>query len=211
MSAVFAGIVLGCINVALWLFFFVRFKKRFSPAKILEEIKVEVDKLIIEISRETDRDITLIDARIKGLKALIEEANRCTALATGELDKRSREHDMLSALKRAGDKGSSQNDLFSGPALAALADVPPDEITISGGNGQTAAVPSAAVPADPLFPEEKILPVIVKAPEQISVKKDIRSQVLELAAEGFVPEDIAAKLGMSVTEVQLITDMYGSV
>ncbi|MDR3312652.1 MAG: hypothetical protein LBS64_05935 [Spirochaetaceae bacterium] len=72
------GIILVCVNAALWVFFFARFSRRFSPEAMLQDLREEVDKLILENNRTTDRNVTLIEARIRELQALIEEADRRT-------------------------------------------------------------------------------------------------------------------------------------
>ena len=69
------SVLILIINVGLWLFFYIKFKTEFSSAKVLENIRLEVDKLLKEIQRETENTILLIEARIEGLKQLIDEAD----------------------------------------------------------------------------------------------------------------------------------------
>lgn len=53
------------------------------------------------------------------------------------------------------------------------------------------------------------LPEITKAQKQVLVEKNLRTQVLELHSEGFDLDTIAARLDISLTEVQLIVNLYG--
>lgn len=53
------------------------------------------------------------------------------------------------------------------------------------------------------------LPEITKAQKQVFAEKNLRDKILELHGEGFSQEVIAARLDVSLIEVQLIVDMYG--
>ena len=53
------------------------------------------------------------------------------------------------------------------------------------------------------------LPRISVAEKPIKAEKNLRTKVLELHAEGFDLDVIAKKLEVSITEVQLIINMYG--
>ena len=46
------------------------------------------------------------------------------------------------------------------------------------------------------------------ASEQIKIKKNLRTRVLERFEEGLLPEEIAKTLDVSITEVQLIIDIF---
>ena len=55
---------------------------------------------------------------------------------------------------------------------------------------------------------EQSMPTITVASEQIKIKKNLRTRVLELFEEGLLPEEIAKTLDVSITEVQLIIDIF---
>jgi hypothetical protein len=214
------SIVFFLLNIALWIFFFILFKTKFSPSRILHNIRDEVDKLIIEINRAADSNITIIDERTKRLKALIDEASKRTLLSDKEAEKREREQSVLAALRApprtegigaAASRAANayrqvqaiQTPPLSAPQTSTLPDIdtllppPPTE-------SETAATPD--VPAVP--PPD--MPVIVRAQTQIQMPaKNLRTQVLELSGVGLLAEDIAEHLGVSVTEVQLMIDLYG--
>ena len=69
-------VITSFVNLILWLFFFFYFKKRFSSQQILENIRQEVEKLIIEIDRVTDQDLSLVEDKMNALKELLEEADK---------------------------------------------------------------------------------------------------------------------------------------
>ena len=83
-SLIFSMFVL-VINLVLWLVFFYKFKTTYSPERVLKSIRVEVDKLFTEIMRTTEEDVTLIEARIAGLKDLIAQADERILLADSQI------------------------------------------------------------------------------------------------------------------------------
>ena len=83
----------------MWLVFFYKFKTTYSPEKVLKSIRIEVDKLFTEIMRTTEEDVTLIEARIQGLKDLISQADERILLAENELAKRQNEKQVLASLE----------------------------------------------------------------------------------------------------------------
>lgn len=72
--------------------------------------------------------------------------------------------------------------------------------------------------ADTFNPEIKVpeiniseikLPEISKAQKQVLVEKSLRTRVLELHAEGFDLSTIASRLNITLSEVQVIVNLYG--
>ncbi len=218
-------ILLSCCNIFLWIFFFATFKKKFSPDTILAQIKAEVNKLIIEINQGTYRDITLLESRMKGLKALIEEADRRTLLADKEEGKRLREQAVLESLQQSKVVNRSVSSVTARAAAAYATEsvsLKTGALKTDQGDLFTAVEQTPAVVEEntsesvfPQFPERPApdlsvsFPHISVAQDPIVPKKDTRSQVLDLAASGFAADMIAEKLSISVTEVELYTNMYG--
>ena len=93
------SIIIFVINLVLWIILFRKFKKQFSSDAILENIRLEIDKLLTEINRETDRDLTLVDGKIAELKKVMEDAERRINLAIAEENKKQNEKKVLSSIK----------------------------------------------------------------------------------------------------------------
>ena len=93
------SIIIFAVNLILWIFLFRKFKKQFSSDAILENIRLEIDKLLTEINRETDRDLTLVDGKIAELKKVMEDAERRINLAITEENKKQNEKKVLSSIK----------------------------------------------------------------------------------------------------------------
>ena len=101
MEGAYFSLTILIINIILWLYFYYKFKKTYSPEKVLKSIRKEVDKLFKEIMRVADEDVSIIEGRIKGLKALIAEADERILRAENEVAKRNREKQVLSDLDAA--------------------------------------------------------------------------------------------------------------
>ncbi len=204
-------LVLGLVNVGLWIVFFLFFRSRFSPSHILREIRIEVDKLVTEISRETDRDIALIEGRIRGLKALIEEADKRILLADRESRRRTsddRVYADLAALRKDATIRKDAGGAVSGPSPAQASAAAPNIPSVpmvpvgealsryrkSGGASQTDDIPET--------------PEVVRAPQPVTPKIPVREQVIYLARTGFPAEMIAERLSLTVSEVELTIALY---
>lgn len=197
-TSLFLSILILIVNVCLWLFFFVKFKKEFSSEKVLESIRREVDKLLMEIQRETENTTLLIEARIDGLKQLISEADKRLSIAEGEIKKRKHEKQVLSKLHAEENvpvkKTQVQKKLEAYEVIAAPApalDVKP-EIEVD-------------VDVEPeLFNQE---PQFSVAPEPVKIKKSTKDKILEMYKQDFTSQYIAKELGVSVSEVDFLINM----
>jgi len=89
MNALFyTALILLVINLVVLFAAFIRLKDRFSSARILGDIRSEIDRLIMDLGRETDRDVAILEDRIRGLRELMDEADRRILLADREESKR---------------------------------------------------------------------------------------------------------------------------
>ncbi|HPX14171.1 MAG TPA: hypothetical protein PLS27_07420 [Treponemataceae bacterium] len=89
MNALFyTALILLVINLVVLFAAFIRLKDRFSSARILGDIRSEIDRLILDLGRETDRDVAILEDRIRGLRELMDEADRRILLADREESKR---------------------------------------------------------------------------------------------------------------------------
>lgn len=91
MTAVYVSILILVLNVLLWLFFFTRFKSSYSPEKVLLNIREEINQLFKEIIIETDREVSLVEAKIASLKKLIKDAEKMLMLLEKTVTNREKE------------------------------------------------------------------------------------------------------------------------
>jgi hypothetical protein len=148
-------------------FFFVYFhiyiRRRTGSQNILAGYREEVDRLIAEIDRATDRDARLVEERIAGLRKILEDTDRRIAL----LDRRPASTELYTAL------------------------------------GKTAIVPPAPAAVSSVSPAGAMSPVPAAGDETPPAARPLTDRVVELSRQGFAVELIAARLGLSLSEVEL--------
>ena len=80
-------IILLCVfNLVMWLVAIVRFRKIFSTDDIISEAREQLDRLLMNINQNAERNITLIDERIRQLKEAEQEADKHIAILRGEIE-----------------------------------------------------------------------------------------------------------------------------
>ncbi|MGL4986484.1 MAG: hypothetical protein ACRC5H_05010 [Treponemataceae bacterium] len=196
----FITILIFTINILLWFWFFIAFKKKYSPEKVLEQIRIEVEKLIISINNETDRDVTLIESRIKGLKKLIQEADKRMHVSNNELKKRQTEQNILEALNNTPvpqKKTAVQQKLSFYETDYAEKQIYEKDISES----IDIAVQESTV--DTKKPQDQL--VITKNPLPQNNSK--LEEILRLADLGLEEQSIATKLGIPIGEVNFIINL----
>jgi len=61
--------------------------KSFDPQTVLESIREEVDRIIVELNSTTDRNITLLEDKVRSLTSLIEQADKKISILRREIEK----------------------------------------------------------------------------------------------------------------------------
>lgn len=228
MSVVIIGSLLIGINVTLWVVAFVVFKNRFSSKVILMDIEREVNNLITDLNRQADQNVTLIDGQRKGLLKLLEEAKKYTELANSSLEKKSQSENIMKVLNGEDPAEYHPSYPHYGNPYGAFSRKPvesvekePVKIDIVEEEQDKEIVFSKDFHSITHDVTEDVnlnnslkslsvkLPQISVAEKPIKAEKNLRTKVLELHAEGFDLDVIAKKLEVSITEVQLIINMYG--
>ena len=190
-------VVISCfVNIILWIFFFFYFKKKFSSQQILEDIRQEFEKLLTDIQGQTDRDLTLIEAKMNELKEVVEKADQQIKLAKRE-QRRQRKEESEMGKKQV---SVSIPEIIPNVETVAQNPVYPVENVISRYTENYDTMTKTA--------EEKPVSIVPKTSIQKN-DKPTRERVLELWKLGMEPEVIAEKLTVSLAEISMIIDMYG--
>ena len=79
------AILLCVFNLVMWLLFIVRFKDRFSTDDIVQNTRDVLDKMLMDINRNAERNVTLVENKINELKAVSQEVDRHLEVLRGEL------------------------------------------------------------------------------------------------------------------------------
>jgi len=178
------SIIISIISLAFCFFicFYVKWyiKRRTSAEGLLAEYRSEVYRLIAEIDAATDRDSRLVEDRIKILKSLLDDTDKRIAVYLRELDRSRSGEALYTSLGRG--------------IRAALNNLPTDE-----------------KPPEPLQPAPlaALIPQTTAEPEEPPAKQQIRVIIANLAAQGLTPAEIASRLELSLSEVDLAMNLLG--
>lgn len=227
MTLVFCVIVL-VVNIILWILCFRRIRKEFSPDGSLNELKKEVDKIIIEINKETDTDITLLEDKCKQIRDLLALADKKLNLYQETIDQRKLEVETLSKL-------SGRSSKKSNPAMNKAISSYQSKYQPKKGDDASDNLP--------LFTENAGTKEVLKSNEE-NKDKDREEQsmfdnndfngftdftgmnnlnnlsndygsnflspekVIQLRNAGLPPEAIALQLNSSINEIEMMIDLY---
>lgn len=190
--------VFGLALCVLFFFYFRWYIKRNTAAEqLLAAYRTEVYRLIAEIDAATDRDSLLVEERIKTLKNLLEDTDKRIAVYVRELE-RSRSGEAMYANLGRGIR-AALNSPLPPPALESGTEdsrpSPPytDVSRVKTGGRKRAPGPSVGVPELP--------------GQQPAAKPRLKAQIAVLAAEGLDPGEIASRLRVSLSEVDLALNL----
>jgi len=196
-------IFISLINIALWIVFSFRFKKRFSPEIMLADIKREVDKLLIEINRTVDRDITLVESRLSDLRVLTESADARLRLLEKEKSDREREQRVLKKLAET--KPPVQK--YQAPPSSARSVAPDTSSAVEKYKTMQSDADESGVQLSIDFDAYRNTEepeITAPAPEEPPVK----DKVIKLYFQGLSVDLICKQLNLSVSEAQFIIDTF---
>ena len=231
-------IFLTVINLVLWAVFIIRFKKTFSPAILLSDIKNEVDKLLIEINRTVDEDLNLMESRRESLRELLQTVDKRLSVLQKEDFSRAREDTVLQKLsprkksrihlqdteseKKASAAKGEESSAFSGSRYSSPVsggDVPGYTPPVQGDGIQLAidfdAYRINTEDSDPEIvfqsrnTEDFGIEILNEAPGEAEKDIPLRDQALKLHAQGLSADLISRKLKLPVSAVQMIIDTFG--
>ena len=218
--AIFCVVIL-IINIILWVFCFKVFRKSFSAKGVLTEIRQEAEKIIIEINRETDSAITLMEAKINQVREIIDTVDKKIMLYETTLVQKENERQLyqqfsefqqnqnpmqraIKVYKMNDTVGASEHlPLFT--ENAGTSDLKKSKVSKKSNEYEVNKAKSENFELD--FSEENDMPKI-KQVEQIEPKIPIQQQIIKLAKEGFSADLIASKLNLSISEVSMTIDLF---
>lgn len=177
------SLTLLLVNCAAMVVFYRILKTRFSPKRVLSDLRSEVDKLIVDLGREADRDVALLESRVKNLRSLIDEADRRILVADRETARKERENAVLSGLD---DVRPPIQEEREAPIAPKVKPVEREPVTIY------------------------TRPVIRKSENPVEPVVPVRERVLDMARKGITAPMIAQTLSLPLGEVELILDMNNS-
>lgn len=207
--------ILLAVNLAALavVFFYVRYKvrKTLEMDGLLDKLRAELGELVRELNQTTDRNITLVEDAIRSLKDAAAEADRKSNVLRREADRRSAEgavYDRLGKLRQNAvpykEAGASPPAESSPPMRTPATNnrqMPENAGTpdrVSSGQPDLKTAPDRPTPD---------IPFVSFSSSPIRPKTPVKEEVLALNSRGISMEFIAAKLGITVAEVDLIVSL----
>ncbi|HAH61689.1 MAG TPA: hypothetical protein DCL73_06285 [Treponema sp.] len=197
----------------------------FSTDDVISKTRSEMNNMIMDMNRNTERDINLIDDRTQKLKLVIAEADRHIALARAEEENRASAQELRTAVNRTPAVERRAVDTYK---RAAVGEKPRPEASyevtdtgIRAAGVQKSLFDETAKAVDTqakvvvqedgaAYAEVPVItPKVFFSETPVTPKKDFTKQVTDLAATGLTVEQIAKELSCSLSEVQMVLDMNG--
>jgi hypothetical protein len=189
-----------CLVFCLLFFFYIKWyiKRKVSASELLDAHRSEVYRLTAEINAITDRDSILVEERIKKLKEILEDTDKRVKVYVQELE-RSRTGEALYTSLGKGIRA----------ALKTPADSPPSSDRAPEFGAQSPKLTLVRQEKTPSAPPYSPSPSAASAqhePKPYS-KWQIRGQIEELVKENLSVQEIASRLKISITEVEIAMSM----
>jgi len=185
-----------CLVFCLLFFFYIKWyiKRKVSASELLAAHRSEVYRLTAEINAITDRDSILVEERIKKLKEILEDTDKRVKVYMQELE-RSRTGEALYTSLGKGIRA----------ALKTPADIPPSSDRAPEFGTQSPKLTLVRQEKTPSAPPPA--PSAAQHEAKPYSKWQIRSQIEELVNENLPPQEIASRLKISITEVEIAMSM----
>jgi hypothetical protein len=221
------GLVIFCVfilvvNIVMWIFCFKLFRKSFSAKGVLNDMKQEASKIILEINRQTDSAITLMEANINQVREIIETADKKIMLYENTLIQKENERQLYQQLTefqqgttpiQRAVKVYSLNDISDKTEPmhlftenAGTSDLKKSK-AMKKSNSEAKSQDTLSQNFELDFSEKNEGPKIQET-QKIQPKVPIQQQIIELANQGITADLIAAKLNISISEVTMTIDLF---
>ena len=223
-------IVFFCIfNIVAWIVFLKKFKKLFTTDNIIEETKSEYNKLVADFNKNTEMNITILDERIRTLRAMTVEADKKIKLlndiekkgfAVSELQNaiNGKSTPVQRKISDAYSKSKSpRKDIASDASFEVtqkgVKETQQDQKTLfdeendSVNTLDTKAKINVNEKGDAWTEVPVVVPEVYVPEVPVLHKKDKKSQIVAMFDAGMSVEEIAAELKLTDTEVQFALSM----
>lgn len=191
--------------VAIWLFVRARLNRALELENMVAEVRKEVRALNIELNETADRNISLVEDRMQALHGLLDEADRRMGIMRREIDNRASEREVYSKLGRRRPyqaeeaKEAPPRTEAAASTVGSRFEAPPAGFDEVRGAAGTEAPIRLELPRK----SAEILP----ARESVIPPKTLREEAIELYRKGFSADIIAARLGATVAEIDLLVSL----
>lgn len=229
----YIALFLSLVSLILMIIILIRFKKLFSTDSIIDKTKAQMNRVIMDVNNNANRDMELINESSRRLRALLNEADKkmenfreatqilrntiAEAEKTGHENKRFVENkiridpDAAFEIKK---EPVQQGSLFDEVEPKSILK---DETVVTQDGAAYKEVPLiiTKIYDDKKTPEEENKKAVSYPPKNTSFYKaqtqksnsSLKEKVEKLFRQGMQIEDIAVELSCPASEVQFIIDM----
>lgn len=210
------AIILSSISIILMIIILVKFKKLFSTESIIEKTKAQMNRVIIDVNNNANRDIELINDSSKRVRALLNDADRKMEMFK-EATQRLR--DMIAETENNNKKNQHKPNIYIDPDAAYSVNINKQpERQQSLFEEENVEKPKSILKDETIVRPDgtayKEVPFIItkvyddkKINENTTSNKPIEEKVRKLFNQGMQVDEIAAELSCSISEIQFIIDM----
>lgn len=197
-------------NILAWIVFLRNFKKLFTTEDVIEKAKSEINRIVIDLNANAERNISIIDDKINRLRALIAESDKKIKLLEDINTKTAALNDFRVKMEKSAQKNISPEKNYLKTA----------EVSVSKNaenfpnGGQTTLfdevsslneqVRAQNTDSSPIYSSERLASPSVSVlgtSLKAKSKPDLKDSIISLFDAGFSVEEIAARLNCSTTEV----------
>jgi hypothetical protein len=213
MEFLLFALSVALVDAAALYLMFLRFRKKFreeiSAGEVVERARREIGSLIAELNRTTDRSVSLLEDRTAAAKEASDAASKSFEALRREREGKEREraaYERMGRVRPLVREGESGVRPGIDPSQAMKAGARKAEERRETGTAMTQPTAEAGKEGrKPAF--EKALPRIEASREPISTEESAAERALRLWERGISADLIAARVGMSVAEVDLVIAM----
>ena len=185
MIAVIVSIALNAATFIVLLILINRkMRREFEGGAAMDEIRDEINALVVELNHTTDRNVGIVEERLRRLQTLIVQADKKIHLLDREIEKHQIGIDVYDKLK----SGARLKPTVEQPGVK-----PPQPQRVVAPNEVTTSPESLEV---------------VEA-DEVVIQGALAEDVISLHRQGFDARIIAKRLGAAVGEVELILSLRG--
>lgn len=158
------------------------------------KIRREIGALIVELDSSADRNVTVLEDRLTSLKDLLAEADKRISMLGQEKARRQSEDTVYDRLGR-------QSERTRAPVLEPTRQPEPTRAP------DVSVRPEPAPAAEPPRHAEPSVPFIRFSEKPLDLEEPFADKVLSLSKRGFSSDIIAARLGATMAEVDIVLSM----
>lgn len=235
-------IILICVfNVIMWIVFLRHFKNLFTTDDIIASTKAEINKILADLNRQTERDISVYENSVSRLKALNAETDKKIRLlmelenkigTSSEMNAKLHGKNISTAKKTAvtayeRNKAKHHPDSEDTVVLTRSGEqfsVQPMQTTLfnekndfsdSEKEENTSSTEIFVNKSGASYAEIPVVSPEVFVPEEtVDLSKsedDLKTKILKLYDQGYSAQTIMSELGCSDTEVQFVLSIEGRI